>query len=150
MASINKAILIGNLGQDPTTRFLPDGKAVCNFSIATTETWKDKNSGDKKEATEWHRISAFGKLAEVCGEYLRKGSSVYIEGRIQTRKYDKDGQTYYTTEIIADQMKMLGSKPDSRERGDDTAPPRKEAKPAATPAVGRSGSFDDMESDIPF
>ena len=141
MASVNKAIIIGNLGRDPETRFLPNGDAVCNFSIATTEKWKDK-SGEMKESTEWHRISAFGKTAEVCGEYLRKGSSVYIEGRIQTRKWtDKDGNERYTTEIRCDRMQMLGGK----SQGDT---PQRE--PVASKPVATGGGFDDMDSDIPF
>jgi len=107
MASINKVILIGNLGRDPETRFLPSGSAVANISVATTDTWKDKTSGEKKEATEWHRVVFFGRLAEIVGEYLKKGSQVYVEGRLQTRKYEKDGQDHYSTEIIADTMKML-------------------------------------------
>src|SRR5476649_2264600 len=111
MASINKVILIGNLGRDPETRFLPSGGAVTNISIATTDTWKDKASGEKKEATEWHRVAFFGRLAEIAGEYLKKGSQVYVEGRLQTRKWqDKDGNDKYTTEIIADTMQMLGSR----------------------------------------
>ena len=98
MASVNKVIVVGNLGKDPETRFLPDGKAVCNFSVATTDRWTDKASGEKKEATEWHRISSFGRIAEICGEYLKKGSAVYIEGKIRTRKWqDKDGQDRYST-----------------------------------------------------
>ena len=110
MASVNKAILVGNLGKDPEVRYLPEGGAVCNFSIATTETWKDK-AGEKQEKTEWHRISMFGKLAEIAGEYLKKGSSVYVEGRIQTRKWqNKEGQDQYTTEIVADRMQMLGGR----------------------------------------
>ena len=110
MASVNKVILVGNLGRDPESRFLPDGGAVCNFSIATTDKWKDK-SGEQQERTEWHRIATFNKLAEICGEYLKKGSQVYIEGRLQTRKWqDKDGQERYTTEIVADRMQMLGSR----------------------------------------
>lgn len=111
MASLNKAIIIGNLGRDPETRYLADGSAVTNFSVATTETWKDKASGEKKEATEWHRINTFGKLAEICAQYLKKGSMVYIEGKINTRKWkDKEGNDKYTTEIRADQMTMLGGK----------------------------------------
>src|ERR1019366_6058380 len=98
MASINKVILIGNVGRDPETRFLPSGSAVANISIATTDTWKDKTSGEKKEATEWHRVVFFGRLAEIVGEYLKKGSQVYVEGRLQTRKYEKDGQDHYSTE----------------------------------------------------
>src|SRR3982751_5026038 len=111
MASVNKVILIGNLGADPETRFLPSGEAVCNIRIATTEKWKDKASGDMKEQTEWHRISLFGRQAEVAGEYLKKGSAVYIEGRIQTRKWqDKEGKDQYTTEIRADRMQLLGGR----------------------------------------
>ena len=133
MASVNKAILVGALGKDPETRFMPDGKAVANFSIATSESWKDKNSGEKKEVTEWHRISVFGGLAEICGQYLKKGSSVYIEGKIQTRKWkDKEGNDRYTTEIVADKMQMLGGK--------------QEAKPHTAKADG----FPDDSDSIPF
>ncbi|MGP1715550.1 MAG: single-stranded DNA-binding protein [Methylophilus sp.] len=107
MASVNKVILVGNVGKDPDVRFMPNGEAVANFSIATTENWKDK-SGVKQEKTEWHNIVIYRKLAEIAGEYLRKGRPVYIEGRLQTRKWEKDGVTRYTTEIIADQMQMLG------------------------------------------
>ena len=111
---VNKAILIGNLGNDPDMKYTSGGSAVANITIATSETWKDKESGEKQEKTEWHRVSAFGRLAEIIGEYLRKGSQVYIEGRIQTRKWqDKDGQDRYTTEVIANEMKMLGSKSES-------------------------------------
>src|SRR5512132_3578529 len=111
MASVNKVILIGNLGADPETRFLPSGEAVCNIRIATTEKGKDRASGGMKEATEWHRISLFGRQAEVAGEYLKKGSPVYIEGRIQTRKWqDKEGKDQYTTEIRADRMQLLGGR----------------------------------------
>ncbi|MBW2176788.1 MAG: single-stranded DNA-binding protein [Deltaproteobacteria bacterium] len=113
MAGINKAILIGNLGRDPEVRYTPDGTAVANFSIATSDQWKDKNTGEKREKTEWHRIVAFRRLGEVCGEYLSKGRQVYIEGRIQTRDWeDKDGVKRYTTEIVADKMQMLGSRDD--------------------------------------
>lgn len=108
MAGINKVILIGNLGRDPETRYFQDGSAVCNFSIATSEEWTDKNSGEKREKTEWHRIVAFRKLGEVCGQYLSKGRQVYVEGKLQTRSYEKDGQTYYTTEIIAATVQFLG------------------------------------------
>lgn len=153
MASVNKAILVGNLGKDPETRFLPDGKAVCNFSIATSEQWKDKATGEKKDATEWHRISTFGRLAEVCGEYLKRGSSVYIEGRITTRKWqDKEGQDRYTTEIIADKMIMLGSKNQSHDGGrrDQDIDDIKD-QPRTSPAAGGvKGSFADMDDDIPF
>ena len=149
MASVNKVIIVGNLGKDPESRFMPDGKAVCNFSVATTDTWKDKATGEKKEATEWHRVSTFGRLAEICGEYLKKGSQVYIEGKLRTRKWqDKEGQDRYTTEIIADAMQMLGSR-----SGMGAAEPREmresgggESRPAKKPA----GQFQDMDDDIPF
>lgn len=110
MAGVNKVILVGNLGKDPEVRYTPSGSAVANFSIATSEEWKDKNTGEKQERTEWHRIVAFGRLGEICGEYLHKGRQVYIEGRIQTREWeDRDGNKRYTTEVIAREMKMLGS-----------------------------------------
>jgi len=116
MASVNKVILVGNLGADPETRYAPSGDAISNLRIATTETWKDKASGEQKEATEWHRVVFFGRTAEVAAEYLRKGSQVYIEGRLQTRKWqDKDGQDRYTTEIRGDAMKMLGGKSERQE-----------------------------------
>lgn len=110
---INKVILVGNVGQDPEVRFMPGGEPVCNLSIATTDTWKDKQSGEKQERTEWHRVSMFNKLAEIGGEYLRKGSQVYIEGRLQTRKWqDNNGNDRYTTEIVASDMQMLGGRQD--------------------------------------
>lgn len=137
MASVNKVILVGNLGRDPETKYLPSGDAVCNLSIATSETWKDK-SGEKQESTEWHRVATFGRLAEVCGEYMKKGMTVYIEGRIQTRKYQKDGVDHYSTEIRADRMQMLGGKP---------AQEPAEEKP--TPA--KTGSkFDFLDDPTPF
>jgi single-strand DNA-binding protein len=151
MASVNKVILVGNLGADPETRFLPSGEAVANLRIATTETWKDKQTGERKDATEWHRVSFFGRIAEVCGQYLKKGSQVYVEGRIQTRKWqDKDGQERYTTEIRGEEMKMLGSRQGQGEPsygGDAPAPSYGGAKPAAG---GKKPSFDDMDDDIPF
>ena len=154
MASVNKVILIGNLGRDPETRYMPDGGAVTNVSIATTETWKDKN-GEKQEKTEWHRVAFFGKLAEIAGEYLKKGSQVYVEGRLQTRKWqDKDGADKYTTEIVADRMQMLGSRQGmgggDRER--EASPDRDAgAKPAGKSAAKPAASkFDDFEDDIPF
>ena len=138
MASVNKIILVGNLGKDPEVRYLPDGGQITNISVATTESWKDK-SGAKQEKVEWHRVSFFGKLAEIAGEYLAKGSQVYIEGRIQTRKWqDKDGQDKYTTEIVADRMQMLGGKRES------TAPREQ------VPATAQSGAFGDFPDDIPF
>ena len=108
MAGINKVIIIGRLGNDPDLRSMQSGEAVCNFSMATSETWKDRNTGEKKEKTEWHKIVAFRKLGEICGEYLKKGSHCYIEGKLQTRQYEKDGVTRYVTEIIADQVQFLG------------------------------------------
>ena len=156
MASVNKVILIGNLGKDPETRFLPSGEAVCNFSIATTEKWKDKASGDMKEATEWHRISLFGRQAEIAGEYLKKGSPVYIEGRIQTRKWqDKEGKDQYTTEIRGDRMQLLGSR--SGGSGGDVefssgAPARTAASGGANRGSGtaKKTAPDDFDDDIPF
>jgi len=134
MASVNKVIVLGNLGKDPDLRHLPNGDAVCNFSLATTESWKDKE-GNKQDKTEWHNVVIFRKLAEVAGEYLKKGRPVYIEGRLQTRKWqDKEGKDRYTTEIVADQMQMLGSRDEA-----------KEVAKTSTPA-----NFDDMESNIPF
>lgn len=139
MASLNRVTIIGHLGKDPESRFLPDGKAVANFTVATSETWKDKDSGEKKEKTEWHRITAFGKLAEICGEYLRKGALVYVEGKLGTRKWtDKEGVERYTTEITCDTMKMLGGRSD-----------RSEEKPQRSkPAAKNDEPFDDQE--IPF
>ncbi|MCP5269515.1 MAG: single-stranded DNA-binding protein [Zoogloeaceae bacterium] len=154
MASVNKVILVGNLGADPETRYMPSGDPVTNLRLATTDTWKDKSSGERKEATEWHRVVLFRRLAEVAGQYLKKGSQVYIEGRLKTRKWqDKDGQERYTTEIEADEMKMLGSRqgqgePSSYGGGDNSpAPSYGGAKPAA---AGKKPSFDDMDDDIPF
>jgi single-strand DNA-binding protein len=159
MASVNKVILVGNLGRDPEMRFMPNGEAVCNFSIATTDSWKDK-SGQKQERTEWHNIVIYRKLAEIAGEYLKKGRPVYIEGRLQTRKWQtKEGQDRLTTEIIADQMQMLGG----REGGgassaydsmdEDQSRPQQASRPAQVapaqqPASG--GDFDAFEDDIPF
>ncbi len=155
MASVNKVILVGNLGRDPETRFNPEGGAICNISIATTDTWKDKASGEKQERTEWHRIVFFNRLAEVAGEYLKKGSQVYVEGSLRTRKWtDKEGVEKYTTEIVCDRMQMLGSRP-SGERSEPAADreerPTPRREPATTAAGGRtSGKFDDMDDDIPF
>lgn len=119
MASVNKAIIVGNLGRDPETRYMPNGDAVTNIAVATTETWKDKNTGEKKEQTEWHRIVFYRKLAEIAGQYLKKGSAVYLEGKLQTRKWtDKDGVERYTTEIVADTMQMLGGGPKANDSDD--------------------------------
>ena len=153
MASVNKVILVGNLGRDPETRYMPNGEAVTNATIATTDTWKDKTSGEKKEATEWHRLVFYRRLAEIAGQYLKKGSQVYIEGSLKTRKWqDKEGQEKYTTEIIVDQMQMLGSRQGSGQPSD--LPPREGAQSAGVakkPAEQPSGSgFTDFEDDIPF
>lgn len=165
MASVNKVILIGNLGRDPEVRYAASGAAICNMTMATSRRWKDRNTNEWNEETEWHRVSLFGRLAEVAGEYLKKGSSVYIEGRLQTRKWqDKDGQDRYTTEIVGEVMQMLSGRGDG---GGDTsydggytprsssgqggggyegsgrAAPSRQAPPSGT-------SFDDMDDDIPF
>jgi single-strand DNA-binding protein len=148
MASVNKVILVGNLGKDPDLRFMPNGDAVCNFSIATTENWKDKN-GQKQEKTEWHNIVIYRKLAEIAGEYLKKGRPVYIEGRLQTRKWqDKEGADRYTTEVIADSMQMLGSKDSNENYGAGT--PAKNQGAGSQPPIGNDGGFETMEDDIPF
>ncbi|TRZ98970.1 MAG: single-stranded DNA-binding protein [Rhodocyclaceae bacterium] len=153
MASVNKVIIVGNLGADPEMRYLPSGEAVANLRVATTDTWKDKE-GNKQEATEWHRVSFFGRQAEVCGQYLKKGSQIYVEGSIRTRKWqDKEGQDRYTTEVRGDRMQMLGGR-----QGMGDAPPRDSAggtggggnagnRPAAAPA---GSNFNDFEDDIPF
>lgn len=150
MASVNKVLLIGNLGKDPETRYSPSGDAICNLTLATTDTWKDKASGEKKEATEWHRVVFFGKLAEIAGQYLKKGSQIYVEGSLRTRKWqDKDGQDRYTTEIRADELKMLGGRPEGASQGDSQgrsqSPQRQQA---AQPKQG--GAFGDFDDDIPF
>ncbi len=156
MASVNKVILIGNLGKDPETRYLPSGEAVTNITLATTESWKDKKSGEKQEHTEWHRISFFGRLAEIAGEYLKKGSPCYVEGRIRTRKWqDKEGQDRYTTEVVADRMQLLGSRGGSGgggggEGGGAREPAAAGAGGGKAPARKSGGSFDDMDDDIPF
>ncbi len=175
MASVNKVILVGNLGRDPEVRYMPNGDAVANFSIATTETWKDKH-GMRQEKTEWHNIAMYRRLAEIAGEYLKKGSSVYIEGRLQTRKWqDKQGNDRYTTEIIADQMQMLsgrnsggggggyeggqgGGNYGAPQGGHDEAPParmRDDSSHTPPPPPRRqepkpAANFDDMDDDIPF
>ena len=153
MASVNKVILIGNLGRDPETRYMPNGEAVTNITVATSESWKDKTSGEKQEKTEWHRVTFYRRLAEIAGEYLKKGSQVYIEGRLETRKWqDKEGKDRYTTEIIATEMKMLGSRSGQGDPGVREAPAEKEGKPVpGKPAAGKpAGKFDDLDDDIPF
>lgn len=139
---INKAILVGNLGRDPEVSYTPSGMAVAKFSIATSERWKDKNSGEMQERTEWHRITAFGRLGEICGEYLSKGRQVYIEGRIQTTSWEKDGITRYSTEIIANEMKMLGTK--------DSANASRQPEPPHTPEYSGPPLPDREDDDIPF
>ena len=156
MASVNKVILIGNLGRDPEVRYTPSGAAVCNVSIATTRNWKNRDSGEKQEETEWHRVVFYDRLAEIAGEYLKKGRSVYVEGRLKTRKWqDKEGKDNYTTEIIAEQMQMLGSREGMGSGGaDDHGEPRSAAPapraPASKPAAKSATGFDDMDDDIPF
>ena len=169
MASVNKVIIAGNLGRDPETRYMPSGDAMTSIAVATTDSWKDKTTGEKKEQTEWHRISFFGKLAEIAGQYLKKGSQVYIEGSLRTRKYtDKDGVEKYSTEIKADTMQMLGSRQGMGGGGgmDDgggysSAPPaRQNANAGAAAGSGGGGgnrpaarpapNFSDMDDDIPF
>ena len=142
MASVNKVILVGNLGRDPEMRYLPSGEAVANLALATTDRYKDK-SGQMVEQTEWHRVSFFGKVAEVCGQYLKKGSQVYVEGSIRTRKYtDKDGVEKYATEIRGDRMQMLGSR-DRDEQQTAQQPRQQQSRP-------ESSGFADMDDDIPF
>ncbi len=177
MASVNKVILIGNLGRDPEVRYTPSGSAVCNVSLATTRNWKSKDSGERQEETEWHRVVFFDRLAEIAGEYLKKGRPVYVEGRLKTRKWtDKDGVEKFTTEVFADQMQLLGGRDDAAAGGgaggggsrasmagsaddghaDDGAPAARRAAPAARapaaprPAPKASTGFDDMDDDIPF
>ncbi len=173
MASVNKVIIVGNLGKDPEMRSFPNGDQIANVTIATTDKWKDKQTGEAKEATEWHRVAFGGRLAEIAGQYLRKGSQVYIEGSLRTRKWtDKDGIEKYTTEIRADQMQMLGSRQGMGGGGGDEggagggggyearrapaaaaprAPAPMAARPAAPAAAARAPSgFDDMDDDIPF
>jgi single-strand DNA-binding protein len=155
MPSVNKVILLGNLGRDPELRFMPNGDAVCNFSIATTDSWKDK-AGEKQERTEWHNIVMYRKLAEIAGEYLKKGSSIYIEGRLQTRKWQtKEGQDRYTTEVIADSMQMLGGR-SGASQGDRSSD--ENLSQASSPVKNQANtsnessptSFDEFEDDIPF
>ncbi|CAM3357706.1 single-stranded DNA-binding protein [Bordetella sputigena] len=171
MASVNKVILVGNLGRDPEVRYSPEGSAICNLSVATTSQWKDKASGERREETEWHRVVMYNRLAEIAGEYLKKGRSVYIEGRLKTRKWqDKDtGADRYSTEIVADQMQMLGGREGGEGGGygggggggyEDAPqrPPRQQAqrpapqRPAGQPAGGGGGAANltDMDDDIPF
>ena len=158
MASVNKVILIGNLGRDPEVRYAPSGSAICNVTLATSRQWKDKNSGERQEETEWHRVVFYDRLAEIAGEYLKKGRPVYVEGRLKTRKWtDKDGVEKYTTEVIADQMQLLGSR-EGTGGGDEAGGgySRSAARPAAAAAAApkpapkpAATGFDDMDDDIP-
>ena len=164
MASVNKVILVGNLGRDPETRTFPSGDQVCNATLATTDKWKDKQSGEMREATEWHRLVFNGRLAEIAAQYLRKGSQIYVEGSLRTRKWTgQDGVEKFTTEIRADQMQMLGSRQGGGDEGHDSAPAppaRRAAPPAGRPPTSAprppapshppSTGFDDMDDDIPF
>ena len=139
---VNKVILVGNLGKDPEIRYMPNGNAVANLTLATTESWKDKQTGDQQEKTEWHRIVAFGKLGEICGEYLSKGRQVYVEGKLQTRSWEKDGITRYSTEIVASDVQFLGGRNTADTyRSSDAAPSRGYEEPQPT---------DRQDDDIPF
>ena len=163
MASVNKVIIIGNLGKDPEIRYTPNGAAICSIRLATTRSWKDKSSNEKVEETEWHRVVCYDRLAEIAGEYLKKGRPVYFEGRLKTRKWqDKDGAEKYTTEIIAEEMKMLGGREGLGGGADDSGGgsgyaerPAPASRPAggaaaAKPAAKSSTGFDNMDDDIPF
>jgi len=159
---INKVILIGNLGQDPETRTMPSGMTVANLRIATSENWKDKQTGEQKERTEWHTVACFGRLGEIAGEYLRKGSQVYIEGSLRTRKWqDKEGKDRYSTEVIADEMQMLGGRGgagggggsgayEPRERKGSAEPAHAQSSGAGAGAGGAGASSEDFDDDIPF
>jgi single-strand DNA-binding protein len=161
MASVNKVIIVGNLGKDPEVRYMPSGSAICSVTIATSRQWKDKTSGERQEETEWHRVTFFDRMAEIAGEYLKKGRPVYVEGRLKTRKYtDKDGVEKYSTEIIATDMQLLGGREGGAGGGSHDAemgaapaprstPPARSA-PAPKPAPKSATGFDDMDDDIPF
>ncbi len=160
MASVNKVILVGNLGRDPEVRYSPDGAAICNVTLATSSQWKDKNTGERREETEWHRVVFYNRLAEIAGEYLRKGRAIYVEGRLKTRKWQsKDGQDRYTTEIVADQMQMLGGREEGADQQRAAAPvgtggyaaARAGVAPVARPAAGHGGGgLANLDDDIPF
>lgn len=155
MSSVNMAVIVGRLGKAPESRFMPNGDPVCNFSVATSEQFKDKTTGEKREIVEWHRCVAFSKLAEIIQQYVTKGSLIYVEGRLQTRKWEKDGQTHYSTEIKVDTMKMLGSRPEGASNPAQSSAPRPAHATAGGGSPGRSlaeggSGFSDFESDIPF
>lgn len=152
---LNKVMIIGNLGNEPEIRVMPNGNAVANFSIATSETWRDRNTNEQQERTEWHRVVIYGKLAEIVQQYVHKGSKLYIEGRLQTRKWqDNNGQDRYTTEIIANEMQMLDSRGQGAPQGDYNAAPRPAANnmnaPQSAPASSQPPVIDDFDDDIPF
>lgn len=149
---VNKVTLIGHLGRDPEVRYAPSGQAIANVTIATSESWKDKNTGEKQERTEWHRVVFFSRLAEIVGEYLKKGSQVYIEGRLQTRKWqDKEGKDRYTTEIVANEMQMLGARSGGGTPSEDYNQDKTTAsQPAPATAATATSSTDDFDDDIPF
>ncbi|NOX09706.1 MAG: single-stranded DNA-binding protein [Gammaproteobacteria bacterium] len=156
---VNKVILVGNLGKDPDVRYMPSGGAAANVTIATTDSWKDKQTGDKQERTEWHNVVFFNRLAEIVGEYLKKGSQVYVEGSLRTRKWqDKSGNDRYTTEIVASEMQMLGGRAGSGSAAFDNqqsrsqSPPQSQpqSQPAASPASAPAAAMDDLDDDIPF
>jgi single-strand DNA-binding protein len=145
---VNKVILIGNLGKDPEVRYMPNGQAVANVTIATSESWKDKNTGEQQERTEWHRVVFFRRLAEIAGEYLKKGARIYVEGRLQTRKWqDNQGQDRYTTEIVANEMQMLDTRGGGSGSSNYNSAPPAEMDMGNEPAMAAAGDFDD---DIPF
>lgn len=146
---LNQIQIIGHLGKDPEVRYLPSGEAVANFSIATTEKWKDKATGEQREETEWHRVSMFGRLAEIAGEYLKKGTLVFVQGKLKTRKYtDKDGNERSATEVRGETLKMLGGR--DTNQGERSAPAQRPAAPQRQAAAPAAGGFDDMDDDIPF
>ena len=145
---VNLAIILGNIGKDPETRYLTNGNAVCNFTVATSEQWRDKESGENKERTEWHRCTAFAKLGEICGDLLHKGSKVYIEGSLRTRQWEKDGQTHYTTEIIAKEMQLLDKREDNDGRDQYGAP--YDGRPTSGKQNEMAVGEDEFDDDIPF
>ena len=151
MASVNKVILIGNLGADPEIRHMPNGDAVANLRIATSEQWKDKSTGEKKEATEWHTLVAYRRLAEIIGDYVKKGSQIYVEGRLKTEKWqDKNGNDRYTTKVNVDVMNLLGGRRDGENSSRNESAPAQNQQRSAPAQNGGGGSFDDFEDSIPF
>ena len=150
MSSLNQVQLIGRLGQDPEVKYLPNGDAVCNVSLATSEKWKDKTSGERKEKTEWHRIVIFGKLAEVAGEYLRKGTLVFFQGKIETRMWEKEGEKRYATEIRANQMTMLGGKEEGAAPRQQAAPQQSQPRNSSAPQAQQAKKQEKFDDDIPF